>query len=187
MGPALHQRRYPGQEVSRDGGGDRQDAVAGHEPDDCADDRDRAARIVHPPHFPHRGGVVERADEDQQRHEAHHERRQGAQANALVELDCGGEQGRDGPEEPRDPIGLRRSPQGVSQVYGGARRADCGAQVNPILVDHRSTVCSVASLPSLLEGDTPRGMQAARFERDDRPEGEAPMPAHGSQQSDSHG
>jgi len=124
VGPALHQGGQAGREVGGDRGRNRQDAVAGHEPDDRADQRDHAARIVHRPHLPHRGGVVERTDEDQQRHEAHHEGRQGTQAGALPECDSGGEQGRDSPQEPRHPVGLRRSPQGVPQVYGGARRAD---------------------------------------------------------------
>ena len=189
VGPTLHQGRHAGQEVGRDGGGDRQDAIAGDEPHDRADHRDRATGVIHPSHFPHGRGVVERRDEDQQGHEAHHEGRQGAQAGAPVESHGSREERSDRPEEPRHPIGLRRASEGVPEVDGRTCRADCGTEVNPILVDHRVTVCCLADLPSFLVGDAPCRGRAARFTTGTpaSSEGEAPVHAHGPQQRDSHG
>ncbi len=184
--PALHHRGDSGQEVGGDGRRDGDDAVTGHEPRDRADDRHHAACVVDPADPPHRVGIVERGGEDQQRHEAHHEGGQGAQAHALLEFHGGSQQRRDGPEEPRHPVRLRGAPQGVSQVYGRAQRTDCGPEENPIDIDHRATVCCAPSLPSCSRGDTSRGPRASNFVTQGRPEGAAPVQPD-RQQSDLHG
>ena len=62
-------------------------------------------------------------------------------------LHCEGQKRRERPQEPGDPVGLRRATQGVADVDEGSGGTQGGTEIDEVDVDHVGAVCFSATGP----------------------------------------